>query len=158
VKSKPDTLPQQPIVFTVNVIAPAPDAPGGSRFFVAGEPTPYLSLDEVPPNLQPFSVSADDEPEAEVEGRANFELNTVYQLNSDGRLGRALSRQAAQLETENALRDWAEEQLNTPLAPEVADALQAQNDARVGRQMAEAESRARWRDTASEAAEGGEEL
>ena len=78
------------------------DAPGGSRFFSAGEPTPYRSLDEVPPNLQPFVVTDDDEPEAEVEGRANYELGVVYAMNEDGRTrGRAISRQVAQLEIEN---------------------------------------------------------
>ena len=58
-----------------------------------------------------------------------------------------LHRQVAQLEAA------AEEQLSEPLPREVAEALQAQNDAHVGKQMAEAESRARRLDQADEAAQ-----
>ena len=104
-------------------------------------------------------VTSDDEPEAAVEGQANFTLGVVYAMTEDGRRGRKLTRQVAELEREAEHRDWVEEQLSTPLRPDIADALEDQNAQRVGRQMAEAETRARWIDAASEAAEsGGEEL
>ena len=145
-------------MFKVNVIVTVADAPGGSLFFSAGQPTPYRDISEVPPNLQPFVVS-DDEPEAEVEGQANYTLGVVYAMTEDGRRGRVISRQVAEHERESEHRDWIEEQLSTPLRADIADALEDQNAQRVGRQMAEAESRARWIDQAHEAAEsGGEEL
>jgi hypothetical protein len=157
VKPKPpDSQTAPAIKFKVNVIVPVADAPGGSLFFSAGEPSPYRSLDEVPPNLQPFVVTDDDEPEAEIEGRANYELSVVYQMTEGGRRGRAISRQVTELERSAENQAWAEEQLSIPLRPEIADALEDQNAQRVGRQMAEAEARARWRDAASEAAQGGE--
>ena len=106
-------------------------------------------------------VTSDDEPEAEVEGQANFTLGVVYQMTESGQRGRALSRQVAELEREADQRDWVEEQLSVPLRPDVADALEDQNAQRVGRAMAEAAAVAKRRDQASEAAaaeSGGEEL
>ena len=158
-KPKPTELPPEKLVFRVNIIAPSDGAPGGSRFFPAGEPSPYNDISAVPDHLRAFVVTGDDEPEAEVEGQANFTLGVTYQMTESGQRGRALSRQVAELEREADQRDWLEEQLSTPLRPDIAAAVEDQNAQRVGRQMAEAETRARWIDAASEAAEsGGEEL
>ena len=109
--------------------------------------------------MRAFVVTDDDEPEAEEEGRANYELGVVYQMTESGHRGRALTRQVAELEREAENQAWVEEQLSAPLRPDIAEAFEDQNAQRVGRQMAEAETRARWIDAASEAAEsGGEEL
>ena len=150
VKSKPDTLPeQQQITLSVNTLI-------DGKFIQAGDPLP-VSSDNLPESLKPFVVT-DDEPEPDDESNARFELNTVYAMNSEGRRGRALNRQVAQLEAEAEQQAWAEEQLfSPPLAPEIAEALQAANEESVGRQMAEAEVRARWLDSATEAAERGGE-
>ena len=113
-KSKPTELPQQqepiPITLSVNTLL-------DGKFIPAGDPLPVSSSDDLPESLKPFVVTSDDEPEAEEEGTANYQLNVVYQVNSDGRLGRVLSRQIDRMEEENALRDYAEEQLSAPLAP-----------------------------------------
>ena len=74
-------------------------------------------------------------------------------MDENGRRGRAITRQVAQMETENALRDWAEEQLSEPLPPEIGEAVQAQYDQHIGKQMAQAEAEARRRDQAAEAAQ-----
>ena len=117
----------------------AADAPGWSRFFVAGEPSPYYDISEVPDHLRAFVVTG-DEPEAEEEGRSNFTLGVTYQMTESGHRGRALSRQVAELEREADHRDWVEEQLSAPLRPDIAAVLEDQNAQRVGRQMAEAET------------------
>ena len=82
----PQTAPA-PVVFRVNVIVPVAEAPGGSRFFPAGEPSPYDDISEVSDHLRPFVVTADDEPEAEEEGRANYELGVTYQMTEGGNEG-----------------------------------------------------------------------
>ena len=159
-QTAPSPAEKKPLVFKVNIVAPVADAPGGSLFFSAGTASPYHDISEVPKNLRPFVVTDDDEPEAEVEGRANYELGVVYAMTEDGRRGHVISRQIAELEREADQRDWVEEQLSTPLRPDIADALEDQNAQRVGRQMAEAEAAAKRRDQASEAAaaeSGGEE-
>jgi hypothetical protein len=79
------------------------------KLIPADDPLPFAA-DNVPPSLQLFVVT-DDEPELE-ESNACFELNTVYQVNSESRIGRALSRQVAQLEAEAERQDWAEGQLS----------------------------------------------
>jgi hypothetical protein len=99
---KPATEPPQPINLSVNTVV-------DGKLIPADDPLPFAA-DNVPPSLQLFVVT-DDEPELE-ESNACFELNTVYQLNSEGRIGRALSRQVAQLEAEAERQDWAEGQLS----------------------------------------------
>ena len=138
--------PQQPITLRVNTLIKG-------KFIQAGEPLPGSS-DELPEILQPFIVSGDDDQPEEAEGvvRANYEIGATYLVDENGRMGRALSRQIARLEAENALQDFAEEQLSEPLAPAIADALQDQNDAHVARQIAEAQAAAKRADMADEAA------
>jgi hypothetical protein len=45
-------------------------------------------------------------------------------MTEDGRRGRKLTRQVAELEREAEHRDWFEEQLSTALRPDIADALE----------------------------------
>ena len=108
-KPKPTELPseQQPIRLSVNTLL-------DGKFIPAGEPLPVSSSDDLPPTLRPFVVTTEDEPESE-EVRANYELNTVYQVNSDGRLGRVVARQVAQMEAQAEQQAWVEEQLSEPL-------------------------------------------
>lgn len=153
----PQTAPEKkPIVFKHNVVVQVADTPGGGRFIEAGEPSPYHDIDEVPVNLRPFIVT-DDEPEPDEESNIRFELGVVYQMMSDGRRGRALNRQVAQMEAEAERQAWAEDVLDMPLRADIADAVEDQNAASIGRQMAEMETRARWLDSANEAAEQGGE-
>ena len=79
---------------------------------------------------------------------AIFEMGVVYQMTSEGRQGRALRRQAAELESAAEQQDWAEEQFSTPLPTGAVEALQ--NDEHVGRAMAQAEVAAKWLDQAND--------
>ena len=153
VKPKPAELPPEqqpitPITLSVNTVL-------DGKFILAGDPLPVSSADDLPESLKPFAVTtANDEPEeADDVARANYQLGVVYQVNSDGRLGRALRRQADRLEEENALRDWAEERLSEPLPREVADALQDQHDQHIGASKAKAQYVAEERDQAQEVAQ-----
>ena len=66
-----------PIRFETNVIIPDPHAPGGSRFIVAGEDSPFRSLEEVPINLRAvIATSSPEEPDDQPRG--SFELNVAY--------------------------------------------------------------------------------
>ena len=60
----------------------------------AGEPLPFERLEDLPANLRPLVVTGDPEAE-ENEPSGAFELNTLYQMTSDGRLGRKLQREVA---------------------------------------------------------------
>ena len=147
VKPKPTELPQEqpPIKLSVNTVL-------DSKFIPAGELLPVSSADDLPESLKPFVVvPGGDEPEVEEQAPANYELGVTYQVNSDGRLGRVIARQVAQMEEENELRDYIEERLSAELPREVSEALQAASEESVSRQMAEAESRARRADMADEA-------
>lgn len=146
VKPKPDALPQeqQPITLRVNTLL-------GGVFYRAGEPLP-VSSDELPEILRPFIVSGDEPDEAEDAIRANYEIGVTYQMDENGRMGRALHRQVARLEAAAEEQEWAEEQLSEPVAPAIAEALQAANEESVGRQIAEARAAASRRDMADEAA------
>jgi hypothetical protein len=80
-------IPAEPIRFKTNVIVPAPDAPGGSRFIVAGEGSPYRSLDEVPTRLRPVIMQPEafeSEPKFDQPPSATFTLNTVYNVDENG--------------------------------------------------------------------------
>ena len=85
--NQPDEPPAAPIRFKTNVIVPAPDAPGGSRFIVAGEDSPYRSLDEVPTRLRPVIMrpeAFESEPKFDQPPSATFTLNTVYNVDENG--------------------------------------------------------------------------
>ncbi len=120
--------------------------------------SPYRDIAEVPDHLRAFIVSTEPETEPE-ESNARYELGVTYRLTSAGRQGRAIHRQEAELEAEAEQRAWAEDVLSEQqLRSDIADALEDQNSQHVGRQVAEAQTQARWLDMASDAAElrGGE--
>ena len=146
----------EPIRFSTNVIAPDASAPGGSRFIVAGDDSPYRSLDEVPINLRPVVVTGEPEPEEPNLPRGNFQLGEVYEMTPDNRLGRQLKRrverQIAQLEAENEFQEQLEEEADRPLPPEVAESLQEAHESHVGLQIAQLAADAARADAASDAA------
>jgi hypothetical protein len=134
-----------PITLTCNTIL-------DGRFIVAGEPLPCASEADVPETLRAYIVT--DSPEAEeADGpRGAFELNTLYQVTSDGRLGRRLQREVAQMEAENAREEWVEEQMDAPLPPEVAQGLQEEHENSVAFAAAQLAADASRSDAASDAA------
>jgi hypothetical protein len=86
------------------------------KFYLRGEPLPFSRAEDLPDNLKPLVVT---EPEAEEENEpcGAFELNTAYTLTSDGQLGRALRRQVAQMEAENAEEAWLNQANAAELPP-----------------------------------------
>ena len=151
VKSKPTELPQQqpitPITLSVNTVF-------DGKFIPAGEVLPVSSTDDLPESLKPFVVvTSDQEPEAEEEATANYQLNTVYMMTEDARRGRMLHRQVAQMEAQAEQEEWAIEQLSQPLAPEIADALEDQHVSHIGASKARAQYAAEERDHAQEVAQ-----
>ena len=79
------------------------------RFYVAGAVLPVARIEDLPEPLQPLVVTG--EPEADEEAdqpRGSFDLNTPYLLTSDGRLGRAVRRQVAELEAAAEQEEWLE--------------------------------------------------
>ena len=88
-RSTPATapIPAEPIRFKTNVIAPASDAPGGSRFISAGLPSPYTNPEQVPPRLRPVIMQPEafeSEPKFNQPPSATFTLNTVYNVDENG--------------------------------------------------------------------------
>ena len=152
-----------PIRFTTNVIAPVADAPGGSRFIVAGEDSPYHSLDEVPINLRPVVVTGEaEEPEEENTARGSFQLGVAYEVTPDNRLGRArgrsIERQVAELEAENQREEWIEEvAASSELPPEIAADLEDQYRKDVDFTAAQMGADARRADDIAEAAIAAQE-
>ena len=162
VKPKPTELPQQqpqPIRLKVNTIVQVADAPGGSRFFSAGEPPPFRSHDEVPPNLQPFIVGGEPETEPpDDEPRSlTFSLNEPYTIDRDGyRRAKNIERQIVNLQRGQEELEAAERALNADPDEQTRAALevvQDNHDAAVGLAIAQAEYTAKERDAANEAAQ-----
>ena len=80
-------IPAEPIRFKTNVIVPASDAPGGSRFISAGLPSPYTNPEQVPPRLRPVIMQPEafeSEPKFDQPPSATFTLNTVYNVDENG--------------------------------------------------------------------------
>ena len=133
-KPKPTEVPQpppQPIVFKVNVIAPVDGAPGGSRFFEAGQPSPYHDISEVPENFRPFIVSGEPEtePPADEPRSATFMLNTVYDIDRDGyRKARNIERQIVNLQQGQEDLEAAERALNADPDEQTRAALEVVQD------------------------------
>ena len=80
---------------------------------------------------------------------AIFEMGVVYQMTSEGRQGRALRRQAAEVESAAEQQDWAEKQLATPLPTGAVESLPRMTSTS-GRAMAQAEVAAKWLDQAND--------
>ena len=147
-----DTEAARPITFSQNVIIQV-DGFEKSRFIRAGEPSPFHDISQVPESLKQFIVNGEPEPEAP--NTAFFEPNVAYQITSDGRMGRALRRQAGQLAAASAEREWAEREVEVAnkLPRETLEAIQDAHDRYIGRELAIAEHNARLVDAAYEAAQ-----
>ena len=114
--------PAGPIRISTNAIV-------NGQFFNAYEPLPFERVEDLPENFRPLVVTALPEDEDEPnEPRGAFELNAIYQLTSDGRLGRRLQREVAQMEAQEAQEEWSEEQMDAPLPPQVAESLQEEHE------------------------------
>jgi hypothetical protein len=124
------TEPLTPIRLSDNTII-------DGKFYVMGDPLPFARVEDLPPSLQPLVVT--DEPEEfDDEPRGAFELNAVYRVTDDNRLGRQVQRQIAQLEALAEEKEWIEEEADAPLPPEVAESLQASHQDAVAQQAAQA--------------------
>jgi hypothetical protein len=145
--SKQTEPPAAPIRFETNVIIPDPNAPGGSRFIVAGADSPYRSIDEVPINLRPVIVTGEaEEPEGPNEARGSFQLGEVYQVTEDNRLGRRVQRQVAEMKAAAEEDAWIEEEANTELPPEIAAGLQQDHESHIAFAAAQAAADAKRAD------------
>ena len=159
----PDQTEPPALKFGTNVIIPDPNAPGGSRFIVAGEDSPYRSLDEVPTNLrEAIADEAEAEPDEPNEARGAFQMGVPYELTDDGRLGRELKRKVqreiAQLELENDFEEQLEEEAaNAQLPPEIASDLQASHEDSVAWQKAQMGASASAADQIADAAIAAQE-
>ena len=149
------------IRFKTNVIIQVPEAPGGSRFIVAGMESPYRSLDEIPPILRPHIITPGSESESEFtddEPRSlTFQLNTTYAVDADGRRrARNIRREIINLERAQQEDDTLEEYLSSDPDEKLKAALEdveEDRQARVAHQRAEAESYAKQCELADEAAQ-----
>jgi hypothetical protein len=119
-----------PITLTCNTIL-------DGRFIVAGEPLPCASEADVPETLRAYIVTDSTEAEEPDGPRGAFELNTLYQVTSDGRLGRRLQREVAQMEAENAREEWIEEEASRPLPQEIVADLEDEHHKHVSLQAAQ---------------------
>jgi hypothetical protein len=91
-----------------------------ARFVRFGEPVRYDSL---PEKFRQFIIAEPAEADTDPGPRGAFELNTTYAISSDGKLGRRIQREIAELEAMQAETDYDEEQLKAPPPPEVAAAI-----------------------------------
>jgi hypothetical protein len=151
----------KPIILKVNTIVPDPNVAGGARFVHAGEQTPWRDLSEVPAPLKPFITTGEPEPEpADDEPRSvTFQLNTVYELDSQGRRrARSIERQAANLqalaEEDTAV---AEALSRRELDEETKAGLEEDRQMDIRRQRAEAQYATKLADAANEATQQEEE-
>jgi hypothetical protein len=110
--------------------------------------------------LRPLVVTGEPGEAEEPDGPQNaaFELNTLYQVDDDGRLGRQLrrkvERQIAELQAENEQEELLEAQMaNAQLPPEIAQDLQEEHESHVGLQAAQMAADANRSDAAAAAAE-----
>ena len=143
------TEPPAPIRLSENTI-------WEGKFYVAGDPLPFERAEDLPENLRPLVVTGEPE-EPDDQPRGAFQLNTAYQVTSDGRLGRQVQRQIAQMEAEAEEEEWLEEEASRPLPPEVAESLQQDHEAHVGLQAAQMAAAARRADDIADAAIAAQE-
>ena len=106
---------------------PDVDAPGGSRFVLAGTPSPYRSLDDVPENLRPLVGEPErDEPDEDSPRSLNFTLNTVYRVDKDGyRRPRNVQREVVRLEQAQEEMEALEDALNAEPDGQLKAALES---------------------------------
>ena len=116
------------------------------KFYKRGEPLPFTKVEDLPPNLRPLVVTNEPEEDEEPEGaRGSFQMNTLYEVTDDNRLGRRVrgrvERQVAVLQAENEEQDWIEEEVNSAELPaEVAQDLQAEHERDIDMQRAQAQA------------------
>jgi hypothetical protein len=131
------------------------------KFYSRYEPLPVERVEDLPLILQPLVVSGPEpegeEPDDSQPRNAMFEMNTLYQVDPDGRLGRQLQRrvqrQVAELEAAAQEADWIEEEISAAELPaSIAAELEDSHRADVERQKAQAAVDARRSDEASDAA------
>jgi hypothetical protein len=123
------------------------------KFYKRGEPLPFTKAEDLPPNLRPLVVTNEpEEAEEPNEPTGAFQLNTLYQVTSEGRLGRRVQREIQRMEDDEARDEWIEEQMDAPLPPAVAESLQADHERDIEMQRAQAQVDARRSDEASDAA------
>jgi hypothetical protein len=127
------------------------------KFYVRGTPLPYASVADMPEILKPLVVTGEpEEDEGPDVARGAFELNRLYAVRDDGRLGRQLQRKVerdiAEMERAAQEQDWIEEEMDAPLPPAVAESLQAEHENAVAFAKAQLEADARRSDAASDAA------
>ena len=139
------TAQTEPVRLSTNCII-------GNRYYRAGEPLPYTNEADLPAPLRPLVVSGEQGGDDADEPRGGFELNALYQLTSDGRLGRQVQRQVSQMEAENAEQEWREEEMDAPLPPEIAADLEDAHRQHVDFTAAQAAADARRADTISDGA------
>lgn len=135
----------RPITLSTNTIL-------GNKFYNRGDPLPVERVEDLPEQLRPLVVTGEPEADQEPgEVHGSYDLNTVYRVTDDDRLGRRLQRQAAKLEAAAEEQEWIEEEADAPLPPEVAEALQDTHAADVARQAAQAGAVARAADDIADA-------
>jgi hypothetical protein len=144
------TQPPGPIRISTNTIL-------NGRFYNRGEPLPVASAADLPDNLKPLVVTEPEAEEEPNEPRGSFETGVVYEMTSDGRLGRAVRRQAAVMEAAAQEDEWIEEQMDAPLPPQIAESLQEAHESSVARQAAQAAADTARADQASDAAAAASE-
>ena len=149
------TEPPRPIRLTCNTILE-------NRFFNRGEVLPITNIADLPENLKPYVVTDESaEPEEENCPRGSFQLNTIYEVTSDNRLGRALKRQierqVAEMESAAEEQEWIAEQMDAPLPPQIAESLQEAHENSVALAAAQLAADASRADAASDAAAAAKE-
>jgi hypothetical protein len=84
---KQTTEPPAPIRISTNTILEG-------KFYTAGEPLPFACVADMPDNLRPLVVTEPEAEEEPNEPRGSFQTGVIYEMTDDGRLGRALRRNA----------------------------------------------------------------
>ena len=127
----------------------------GGKYFAVGSVLPFEKEADVPPNLKEYILTGEPEDDALGPETASFQPNTVYQLTSDGRMGRAVLRQATQVNAVLQEQAWCEAQAEQErqLPEETAEALQAKHDERIAMLKAQASFDQKVIDAAHAAAE-----
>ena len=155
-RAVPQRVPTQrrasvgPIIFRTNVIF---QIEGKTVFLEMGKPSPFFDVSDVPAQLQNV-IASEVEAEEPNEPRGMFELNTPYLVTSEGKLGREVRRQAAELTAEAEFEDEIEEQIEaqSELPPAIAASLDDEHRQHVDMQLAQARASAERSDEITDAA------
>jgi hypothetical protein len=124
------------------------------KYFAAGTVLPFEKEADVPPNLKEHILTGEPEDGALGEPTASFQPNTLYQLTSDGRMGRAVLRQAAQVNAGLQEQAWCEAQaeLDQQLPVETQTVLEDLHNERIALLKARRAHDLRLTDAAEKAA------